>query len=138
MAKAMKMRAIPLVMLTALALLGACNRNNDCGVGQKTDGAAATVARKAGQARDAGSEIANKVGDRAKDISITAAINAELARDDRLSALNINVDTVDGRVVLPGTAPDAAARERATTLANAISGVLAVDNQLSVAGSPSN
>ena len=43
-------------------------------------------------------------------------LNAELAKDSQLSALRINVDTVEGRVALKGTAPDSASRERATAV----------------------
>lgn len=67
-----------------------------------------------------------------KDASITTEINVGLAKDPALSALKINVDTNDGRVLLKGTAPDPAARERATQLAQAVTGVVSVDNQLQV------
>lgn len=72
------------------------------------------------------------MSDKVKDAAITTAVNAKLAQDKSLSALRIDVDTVNGRVSLRGTAPDAAARERATTLASAVDGVVSVDNQLTV------
>lgn len=124
---------LTLATLATLALLGACNRNDEGRtVGQQVDGAVAKVENQAERAKDATTSAANQVGDKAKDMGITAAINAELARDPKLSALSINVDTVDGRVTLKGTAPDTASRDRATSLAGAVSGVLAVDNQLNV------
>jgi hyperosmotically inducible protein len=61
-------------------------------------------------------------------------VNAKLAQDKTLSAMRIDVDTVDGKVSLRGTAPDPSARERATTLASAVDGVVSVDNQLVVSG----
>ena len=125
--------ALVAAVAATLALAG-CNRATDENrtVGQKVDGAVAKIEQKTEEAKDATVAAANKVGDKTKDIGITAAVNAELARDAKLSAVQINVDTVDGKVTLRGTAPDSAARERATTLANSVSGVLGVDNQLSV------
>ncbi|MCL4183803.1 MAG: BON domain-containing protein [Burkholderiaceae bacterium] len=69
---------------------------------------------------------------KAKDAMITTAINAELARDSKLSSLRIDVDTSNGNVALHGTAPDADSRERATQLASSVDGVKSVDNQLTV------
>lgn len=77
---------------------------------------------------------AAKVADQVSDASITTQVNAELAKDASLSALRINVDTTQGRVLLRGTAPSALARDRATTLAAQVKGVNAVDNQLEVRG----
>ena len=75
--------------------------------------------------------VANKVGDAA----ITTMINAELTRDSQLSALRVDVDTVDGRVTLRGDAPSTSARDRATLLAQRVDGVKSVDNQLNVKAS---
>ena len=65
---------------------------------------------------------------------ITAAINAELAKDSALSAMRINVDVSNGQVSLRGTAPSSLARDRATTLAQSVKGVNTVDNQLELRG----
>ena len=59
-------------------------------------------------------------------------MNAELAKDQTLSALRINVDTTSGHVVLRGTAPSTTARDHATTLAASVKGVNSVDNKLEV------
>jgi hyperosmotically inducible periplasmic protein len=72
------------------------------------------------------------VSDKIGDAVITSSVKAELAKDPNLSALKINVDTDNGRVALRGTAPDNVARERATTLAAGVKGVVGVDNQLTV------
>lgn len=85
-----------------------------------------------GVAPDPAQQAADASTSKAKDAMITTAINAELARDSRLSALRIDVDTNDGRVELHGTAPDADSRERATQLASSVDGVKSVDNQLTV------
>jgi len=65
---------------------------------------------------------------------ITTTVKAELAKDSNLSALKINVDTDNGRVALHGTAPTAAARDHATTLAQGVKGVVSVDNAQTVDG----
>ena len=74
------------------------------------------------------------VGSKVADASITAKVNAELAKDPGLSALRINVDTSNGRVLLKGSAPDRSARDRAARLAAGVKGVTGVDNQLDVRG----
>lgn len=129
-------RITPMILtaLAAAALLAACDRPGpEQSAGQKVDSAVGAVEQKAQEVKEATARAADAVGDKAKDVRITTAVNAELARDAKLSALRINVDTTDGRVTLRGTAPDAAAREHATALANSVSGVVAVDNQLNVA-----
>ena len=80
----------------------------------------------------AGNEAADKIATGAADVAITAKVNAALAGDSQLSALKINVDTNNGHVELKGTAPDPAARDRATVLAAAVEGVVKVDNRLTV------
>jgi hyperosmotically inducible protein len=130
--------------LAAVFALSACDRNADeRTAGERLDGAVASAERRADEARsdikresaEARSDIntaANQAGDKMKDASITTKVNAELARDNDLSALRIDVDTSDGRVVLRGAAPTAEARDRATIIAQRVEGVLSVDNQLTV------
>lgn len=143
-----RLRLRPIAAVTAalaLTALSACNRPADDNrtAGQRVDSAIAKSERQAGEmkqdaksaaanAGQATERAANEVSDKVKDAAITTAVNAKLAQDKGLSALKIDVDTVDGRVSLRGTAPDPAARERATTLAGAVDGVVSVDNQLQV------
>lgn len=77
-------------------------------------------------------ELAEKAIHTASDAAITVAINTALAKDQQLSVLRIDVDTVDGHVVLDGSAPDAAASQRATQLARSVDGVKSVDNRLAL------
>ena len=79
--------------------------------------------------KDAADNVKNAVSD----ATITASVNAKLAGDKELSALRINVDTVDGRVALRGSAPSPSARDRATQVASSVDGVRSVENQLVVA-----
>ncbi|MCW5660515.1 MAG: BON domain-containing protein [Burkholderiaceae bacterium] len=142
-----RLRLRPIAAVTAalaVAALAACDRPaEDRTAGERVDQAVTKTERKANEvqqeARSAAGNIGqgaeratNDVSDKVKDAAITTAVNAKLAQDKTLSALRIDVDTVGGRVSLRGTAPDAAARERATTLASAVDGVKSVDNQLVV------
>jgi len=92
---------------------------------QATKDAAADV-------KDATKSAADQASNKVSDALITTSVKAELAKDSKLSALAINVDTDNGRVVLKGTAPDADSKARATSLASAVKGVSSVDNQLTV------
>jgi hyperosmotically inducible periplasmic protein len=131
-------------LVLAAGLFTACDRRaDDRTAGQKVDEAVARTERKAEEikadAKAAGKGIEQTTADladsaalKAKDFSITTQVNAQLTRDTSLSALSINVDTTAGRVLLKGTAPDEAARERAATLAKAVEGVVSVTNELTV------
>ena len=105
--------ATALCAVAAAVALVACDRPAQ---EHSADATVAKAQRKAAElgaeARAAGSEakqaageavdtVANKVGDAA----ITTLVNAALARDSQLSALRVDVDTVDG--------PRHAARRRA-------------------------
>lgn len=138
-----------LLTLTATAVLGltlaACGKpDDDRTVGQKIDGAVAAAEQRTevakAEARDAAAEVkadAKEATAEARasvdDAGITVAVNAALAGDPKLSALKIDVDTSNGRVELKGSAPDDSSRRRATDLARAVKGVVAVDNRLVVA-----
>jgi len=151
MKQTMTMTAVS-VLLASLALTG-CNKRDDVAEATKgTDNtavvtgqptAADSMAKGAEDAKQASKEAANDVKDASKsaadqasnkvsDALITTTVKAELAKDAKLSALRINVDTDNGRVALKGTAPDADSKERATKLASNVKGVVTVDNQLTV------
>lgn len=138
-------------LLAALALAG-CGRSDESTAQRRTDPTVAQrqhsdelhadasrsmdSARQAGRdMRDAGRSAADQTTNAVGDAAITTSINAELAKDPKLSSLAIDVDTSGGQVVLHGTAPDAAAKARATELAQGVRGVHSVDNELTVAPS---
>ena len=141
-------RAIALSLTTAAAglVLAACSPEpGGQSAGRTLDQAVSRAAGKSAEMADAAgaagrdlaraaSESFDQAADKVNDAAITAAINAKLAMDGKLSAININVDTVDGQVVLRGTAPDDRARANATQLAMSVDGVRGVDNQLVLAG----
>lgn len=147
---------LTLVAALAALTLAACGRNDEPTVGQQIDRAVASAERKAEQAKAevrqevdaakaatdqatdqvarAADNAADKVGNAVADAAVTATINAELAKDPKLSALRIDVDTQNGSVLLTGQAPDAASRERATQLAQSVKGVTRVENRLQIGG----
>lgn len=143
------------IALAATFTLAACDRNDDgvtagqkvdetvAKVEQKTDQAQASMERNAEQAKSSMQEAAqdakqaaanagDKVAAAVSDAAITTSVNAELAKDDKLSAIKIDVDTEQGRVALRGTAPDAESKDRATRIAANVKGVMSVDNQLTI------
>lgn len=131
--------ALLLSMVVSAALLAACDREDKRTAGQKLDSAIAATDRKAteaaAEAREAGREAKQAVeaaGRSVKDVAITAEVKARLARDSTLNAMDINVDTTKGQVLLQGTAPDNGSRSRAAELARGVDGVVAVTNDLKV------
>lgn len=132
-----------LACVAALTLAGCDRPGTTQTTGEKVDAAITTMEKKAETvgaevkqgaeaAKDSAGKAMDTAADTARDAAITTQISADLARDPELSALKINVDTVAGKVVLKGSAPNDAARERAAAKAQAVSGVMAVDNQLRV------
>lgn len=146
-------------VVAALAL-GACNRNDERNAGPLGDTSVAGAEHKGDPLRSepqstspsdavggpsaassATEPMAQKtepvpepMGSRVSDAAITAGVFAALARDPMLAALKIDVDTAAGRMQLTGAAPDAAARDRATAVAAAVTGVTGVENRLRISG----
>jgi hyperosmotically inducible periplasmic protein len=83
------------------------------------------VRRRAGQ-------TAQTVAEATKDARTTAAIKAKLALDPSLSALDVSVDTTDGRVTLAGRAASPADIARAIEIALDQDGVHEVVSTLQV------
>lgn len=133
-----------LASLIATVALVACNRAEEPRTaGQVLDQTVTQIENKAKEigadmraggekAADAVAVAGTKTADAVRDAAITVEVKAMLAKDPGLSALRIDVDTTAGRVALRGTAPTAAARERASQLAKAVTGVTGVNNELSV------
>lgn len=119
-----------LATLALTALLAACSKPEEQTAGQKLDETITKTEQAGAEIKADAQQMANQAGQALTDAGITTQINAALAADDELKALQINVDTKDGRVVLTGAAPNANAQQRATMLAQAVEGVMAVDNRL--------
>lgn len=106
-----------LPLLAALSLLPACGRDD-----RPAPGAQPNAVRAEPEA----------VARKAKNAAITAQIRSSLEHDDDLRSRAIQVEADGGRVLLRGSAPDTAARARATDMARVVAGVVEVDNELSV------
>ena len=151
-------RIASILAVSALALgLAACGKTEEPTVGQRLDSAVEKTEQAAADARvkaesamqnaetkmeqgaanaeATAKEVANTAKGAIDDATITAQVNAGLAKDPDLSALKINVDTVNGKVTLNGPAPSTVARDRAETIAKSVTGVTSVNNQLVVTAS---
>lgn len=148
-------RIASILAVSALALgLAACGKKEEPTVGQRLDSAVQKTEQAAADARakaetavqsaetkveqgaasaeSSVKEAASKGIVILDDAGITAQVSAGLAKDPDLSAVKINVDTVNGRVTLNGPAPSNEARDRAATIAKGVSGVSSVNNKLVV------
>lgn len=148
-------RISTILAVSALALgLAACSKTEEPTVGQRLDSAVEKTEQAATDARARAEVAMNNAGTKMEqgaasveaaaknagntamaavdDATITAEVNAGLAKDADLSALKINVDTVGGKVTLNGPAPTTVARDRAETIAKSVNGVTFVNNQLVV------
>jgi osmotically-inducible protein OsmY len=83
-------------------------------------------------ARDRVATNADKAGDTMSDAYITSATKLRLLANSETPALDINVDTTEGRVTLFGMVPTAAAKAAAEAEARKVKGVKSVTNDLQV------
>ena len=105
-------------------------------------GAVATAGQAgADMAKRAGQEISQKTAEAAKtaqealgDGALTAKIKAKIALDDRVKALDLNIDTSDGVVTVTGKVRTSAERERALSLARETNGVRQVIDRTTIDG----
>jgi osmotically-inducible protein OsmY len=134
------------IVALSVVLVGCDKGGKEATVGQRVDQTVAKTESKAADAKAAAqssvesakqsAEAAGaKAADAVADARITSEVKAALAADAQLSALRIDVDTVNGVVTLKGPAPDEKARSRATQIAASPKGVTRVDNQLTIKGS---
>lgn len=133
------------VVIGATLFITGCDKQTSTGetVGQRVDKAIDKTNETAHKAGDKIEEAAKstaesvkqkagEVGTVIEDSAITAAVKAELIKDPGVSALKIDVNTVKGEVTLNGEADSDAARTRAGQIAAAVTGVVKVNNVLSV------
>ena len=146
-------RIASILAVSALALgLAACGKTEEPTVGQRLDSAVKKTEQAAADARvkaesamqnaetkmeqgaanaeATAKDAANTAKGAIDDATITAQVNAGLAKDPDLSALKINVETVNGKVTLNGPAPSTVARDRAEAIAKSVTGVTSVNYQL--------
>ena len=80
----------------------------------------------------------NGLGSTVSDAALTTEVKARLMADDTTRGININVDSEDGMVILRGTVPNEAAKEKAAEIALAVEGADSVTNALVVGNSSTN
>ena len=71
-------------------------------------------------------------GEYVDDVAITSKVKTELLESDRVDGLDVNVDSLNGRVTLKGWASSASEARVAGDIARSVDGVKSVDNQLQV------
>jgi osmotically-inducible protein OsmY len=119
-------------MLAAIALLGCDRAAPPQTAGQRVDTVIEKTQDKLEDIKTSAANAAKTTSRALDDTAITAGVKAGLAGDPDLKTLDIRVETKDGRTSLHGSAPNAAARDRAQQIASAVTGVISVDNQLAI------
>lgn len=103
-------------------------------LGERLDASLLDLQRSGEAVAEASLSQVQEVQGALDDGAISARVRTALAADPALSALKISVSTRGGIVALDGPAPDAAARDRASVLAQAPAGVRGVYNRLRLPG----
>jgi hyperosmotically inducible protein len=113
--------------LAGVALIGAgcSDQKSPETVGQKME---RTTDKMATATDNATAKAATAIDDSA----LTAKVKTAMLADPSLKALQINVDTKDGTVTLKGGVESQTQKDHATDVAQGVSGVKSVDNNLTV------
>ncbi len=117
--------------LFAVVFAAGCNRNDDstADAGRQMD----PTQERAGEDRaQAPMNQQSNVSDNIDDAAITAKVKTAIIGEPGLKALQINVDTANGVVVLSGAVDSPTSVDRANQIAQAVEGVKSVDNRLTV------
>lgn len=107
-----------LIGLLAVAMISGCSS-------MLLGGSGAAAGNPIGADTRSGSQVS-------ADDRISATVRARYSADPELSAAGLKVQTLRGTVTLRGIVPGFEQRDRAVRLAQDVSGVLRVDNQISV------
>jgi len=104
--------------------------------GQEASATAKEAGKDIANAAETAGEKAAEAGDKAKqnmdDASITAKVKSMLIADPEVKGVAIEVDTVNGKVTLSGTAKSAYEKSEAEKLAKHTEGVVSVVNKIVV------
>jgi hyperosmotically inducible protein len=113
--------------LAGIALFGAgcSDRSSTETVGQKMD-------RTTDKMAAATDKATTKAAAAIDDTAITTKVKTAVLAEPGLKTLKIDVDTKNGVVTLAGSVDTAALKERATEIAQGVSGVKSVENNLTV------
>jgi osmotically-inducible protein OsmY len=141
-----------LATMSSLLLTACDNDSQSRTVGQQLDSAIARTEKAGGQtmatvrelAGDAREQVKSakleetfkaagqKISTDAEDIAITGKIRSAFIRDPELSSSQLDVETSKGVVTLRGNAPSAAVIAKAEKIANSVSNVSKVNNEIIV------
>lgn len=80
----------------------------------------------------AGTRTQDSTGEYIDDASITTKVKSEMIADEHVSAAHIDVKTIRGVVYLTGSADTRAEANKATEIANGVSGVKSVENDIQI------
>ncbi len=118
-------RAVVVLTLLAVAGLAGCNRSPTSAMADKPADQVAV---------QAGSAAADQPGGSAEsgDGAITAKVKAAFAGELGDQAVQIQIDTIGGTVILSGTIDSKTGSDKAQQIAAAVPGVKAIDNRLAV------
>ena len=86
----------------------------------------------AGEAWDETKAAAGEAGEFLSDAAITGRVKAALVEANQIDAMNINVETIDGNVVLSGVVASDDIADLAAQIAEGIEGVKSVENDIEV------
>jgi hyperosmotically inducible periplasmic protein len=119
-----RMTLLAALMASVGLVAAGCGDNRSAErVGEKIDRTTSQVAAKTEAAAD---KATAKMGDAA----ITGSVKTALIAEPNLSALKIDVDTMNGVVTLTGTVDNNDQKSRAVSIAQGISGVSSVKDNL--------
>ena len=120
-----RMTLLAALMASVGLVAAGCGDTNRDRVSTNVDRSTSQVAAKTEAAADKATQT---VGDAA----ITGSVKTALIAEPNLSALKIDVDTVGGGVTLNGTVDNAAQKSRALSIAQSVSGVVSVKDNLTM------
>ncbi len=118
--------------LFAVVLTAGCNRNDDTSAADARRQMDQTQERAGTDRAQAPMNKQSNISDNIDDAAITAKVKTAIIGEPGLKALQINVDTANGVVVLSGAVDSPTSVDRATQIAQAVEGVKSVDNRLTV------
>jgi hyperosmotically inducible periplasmic protein len=127
-----KMCLLATASLGVMAVAGCDQPNPAETAGRKIDKTMEKMGQTVDQAANSAKEQAATAGKAIDDAAITAAVKAGILAEPGLKVLKIDVDTRDGQVMLTGSADSVENMQKATTVANGVQGVKAVDNRIAI------
>ncbi|WP_339880213.1 BON domain-containing protein [Pseudidiomarina gelatinasegens] len=132
------MKTITTLVLASFAAvsLAACSQQEQDDTRDKAQSSLeqATEATKqaASDAADFTRDTAERTGDFLSDSAITARVKTALFEADQVSASAINVETINGNVVLSGVVTTSEEADLAAQLTSGVEGVKSVENDIEV------